>query len=183
MTKTFLGLTVSCARCHDHKFDAISARDYYALFGFLESSSYRLVRFDTLEQDHRLAAELTKLRRQHAPELRRAIAAAIRPTAQRLCDYLLASREALLAGPDEDAKPSQSFAARYRRRAASVAESRGLRADVLGEWMAHLVSSDSDDPFHAWARAASDARTREPSQLAEALAAIATTIKAEKEPA
>src|SRR5262249_14069266 len=116
MTKTFLGLTVSCARCHDHKFDAISARDYYALFGFLESSSYRLVRFDTLEQDHRLAAELTKLRRQHAPELRRAIAAAIRPTAQRLCDYLLASREALLAGPDEDAKPSQSFAARYRRR-------------------------------------------------------------------
>ena len=47
MTKTFLGLTVACARCHDHKFDAISTKDYYALFGFLESSNYRLVRFDT----------------------------------------------------------------------------------------------------------------------------------------
>ena len=38
LTKTFLGLTVSCARCHDHKFDAISTKDYYSLVGFLKSS-------------------------------------------------------------------------------------------------------------------------------------------------
>ncbi len=31
--KTFLALTVACARCHDHKFDAITQRDYYALAG------------------------------------------------------------------------------------------------------------------------------------------------------
>ena len=37
MSKAFLGLTVSCARCHDHKFDAISQADYYALFGVLSS--------------------------------------------------------------------------------------------------------------------------------------------------
>jgi mono/diheme cytochrome c family protein len=36
--KTFLGLTVACARCHDHKFDAISTKDYYALYGVLEST-------------------------------------------------------------------------------------------------------------------------------------------------
>ena len=30
-SKTFLGMTVACARCHDHKFDAISTKDYYAL--------------------------------------------------------------------------------------------------------------------------------------------------------
>ena len=46
LTKTFLGLTVSCARCHDHKFDAISTKDYYSLFGLLEGSAYRQVRFD-----------------------------------------------------------------------------------------------------------------------------------------
>ena len=33
VAKAFQGLTVTCARCHDHKFDAISQRDYYALFG------------------------------------------------------------------------------------------------------------------------------------------------------
>ena len=38
MSKAFQGLTVSCARCHDHKFDAISQRDYYALFGILASA-------------------------------------------------------------------------------------------------------------------------------------------------
>lgn len=38
--KAVLGLTVSCARCHDHKFDAISASDYYALYGYLLSSRY-----------------------------------------------------------------------------------------------------------------------------------------------
>jgi hypothetical protein len=32
-TKAFLGLTVSCARCHDHKFDPIPTKDYYSLYG------------------------------------------------------------------------------------------------------------------------------------------------------
>jgi hypothetical protein len=36
-TKTFLGLTVSCARCHDHKFDPIPTADYYALAGIFRS--------------------------------------------------------------------------------------------------------------------------------------------------
>lgn len=37
-SKSFLGLSVACARCHDHKFDAISTADYYALTGFLQST-------------------------------------------------------------------------------------------------------------------------------------------------
>ncbi|MDG2381146.1 MAG: PSD1 and planctomycete cytochrome C domain-containing protein [Pirellulaceae bacterium] len=39
--KTFLGLTIACARCHDHKFDAISTADYYALAGVLQSSGFQ----------------------------------------------------------------------------------------------------------------------------------------------
>ncbi len=35
--RTFLGLTISCARCHDHKFDPIDSRDYYALAGVFAS--------------------------------------------------------------------------------------------------------------------------------------------------
>ncbi|MFM7132326.1 MAG: DUF1549 domain-containing protein, partial [bacterium] len=40
MGKAFLGLSVACARCHDHKYDPISASDYYALYGILESSRF-----------------------------------------------------------------------------------------------------------------------------------------------
>jgi cytochrome c553 len=36
--KSFLGMTIGCARCHDHKFDPISTRDYYALAGILRST-------------------------------------------------------------------------------------------------------------------------------------------------
>ena len=37
-SRTFLGLTLACSRCHDHKFDPISNRDYYAIGGVLMSS-------------------------------------------------------------------------------------------------------------------------------------------------
>ena len=35
LARGFLGLTIACARCHDHKFDPISQQDYYALAGDL----------------------------------------------------------------------------------------------------------------------------------------------------
>jgi hypothetical protein len=62
MSKTFVGLTVSCARCHDHKFDAISTKDYYSLLGFLDSSTYRLVPFDTRTEHAKLAREIEAAR-------------------------------------------------------------------------------------------------------------------------
>src|SRR3954467_14902557 len=36
--RTFLGLTLGCARCHDHKFDPVTAADYYALAGVFKST-------------------------------------------------------------------------------------------------------------------------------------------------
>ncbi len=59
MTKTFLGLTVACARCHDHKFDAISTEDYYALSGFLQSSRRQTVLLDI---DRKIATGVEELR-------------------------------------------------------------------------------------------------------------------------
>ena len=38
--RTMLGMTLSCARCHDHKFDPVTTREYYGLYGFFASTRY-----------------------------------------------------------------------------------------------------------------------------------------------
>lgn len=45
-----LGLSLRCARCHDHKFDPLTSRDYYALYGFFASTGYP---FAGAEEDHK----------------------------------------------------------------------------------------------------------------------------------
>jgi hypothetical protein len=38
--QAFLGLTLRCARCHDHKFDPVSQKDYYALYGVFAATTF-----------------------------------------------------------------------------------------------------------------------------------------------
>jgi hypothetical protein len=140
MTKTFLGLTVACARCHDHKFDAISTRDYYSLYGFLQSSSYRLVRFDTCGQEKQTAAALAGLRARGRVTVGRALAGAARLVAGRLADYLMAAAEiAFTRSP----RPEE------------LARERHLDAALLKGWVEELLraSKDADHPLHPFARA------------------------------
>jgi cytochrome c553 len=158
--KTFLGLTVACARCHDHKFDAISTKDYYALFGFLESSSYRLARFDALPHNRRVADDLDKLRDRARAAVLKALAEDVRPVGEHVADYLLAAREALGTGAKSGAGGVEE-----------VARARKLDAALLGKWTAHLLAAarDERDPLHAWAVVAADPAAGEPKRLAEVL--------------
>ncbi len=89
MSKTFLGMTVACARCHDHKFDAISQRDYYALAGFLISSTYRQAPFAAMETHREVAAQLAQLRATEQSKLLQAAGQALRPSLERLAENLL----------------------------------------------------------------------------------------------
>jgi len=95
-TKTFLGLTVACARCHDHKFDAITAKDYYAFSGFLQSSNYRQVRYESMEHNKKIAQQLDKLEQTEGKEAWRAWLD--RPTQDNTEHYLLAARDVLQKG-------------------------------------------------------------------------------------
>ena len=44
VTRGLLGLTVACARCHDHKYDAIPTADYYSLYGVFLNTTEETVR-------------------------------------------------------------------------------------------------------------------------------------------
>jgi len=64
ISKAFLGLTVSCARCHDHKFDPISQQDYYGLAGIFTSWLPAQVTLDTPERQDLHCAELSAMKGQ-----------------------------------------------------------------------------------------------------------------------
>ena len=59
----WLGLTVGCAQCHDHKYDAFSQKDYYRLYAFFNAVSEPILRMGTPEQEKHIAdlnAQLVK---------------------------------------------------------------------------------------------------------------------------
>src|SRR5258706_4873710 len=72
ISKAFQGLTVSCARCHDHKFDPITQRDFYALYGVLASSRPGQLAIDAPDRVDANRLELAKLRSKLHHELARA---------------------------------------------------------------------------------------------------------------
>ncbi len=52
--QSLLGLSIGCARCHDHKYDAITAEDYYALYGIFASSQYSFPGGEEYKKPHNL---------------------------------------------------------------------------------------------------------------------------------
>ncbi|MEP6539476.1 MAG: PSD1 and planctomycete cytochrome C domain-containing protein, partial [Bryobacteraceae bacterium] len=70
-SKAFQGLTISCARCHDHKFDAISQKDYYSMFGILSGMRPTQVAIDSPDTLTRNKTELAALK----PRIKAALAA------------------------------------------------------------------------------------------------------------
>ena len=64
VTKAFQSLTVSCARCHNHKFDAISQADFYALYGIFTSTHPAVIDVNAPGTGKAEREELAKLKQQ-----------------------------------------------------------------------------------------------------------------------
>jgi mono/diheme cytochrome c family protein len=62
----FLGLTVSCAQCHDHKFDPISHKEYYQMFAFLNNADEPTLSVPTPEEERKLAEHREKVKQADA---------------------------------------------------------------------------------------------------------------------
>ena len=135
-SKTFLGVTVSCARCHDHMFDAISTKDYYALAGYLQSSRRQEAFLDP-HNKIKLAlneadvvrkkiedSSLTKFKENVTPEI--------------IARYLLASKDAI-SGKDKQA----------------VSKEYEVSLKVLDEWIKCLkepIIKDPEHPLFVWSQ-------------------------------
>jgi hypothetical protein len=143
VTRGTLGLTVACARCHDHKFDPIPTKDYYALHGIFASSEEPaelpllgpLVETpeyqDFLKQKAKIEAEIPEYKAKE-------VAKFIDELRQQAGDYLLGARDAARL---EDASKFDTFAGERKlnpavlRRWMSNLESRGKKADpIFGPW-------------------------------------------------
>ena len=109
--KAFLGLTLGCARCHDHKFDPIPQKDYYALAGIFKSTKTMLnfrnmaewqeVPLGTPENQQKLKEIQDKRAplKSSSEEIRKnAIAAVLKTAEGRLSDYRNAAKQ-LIALP------------------------------------------------------------------------------------
>jgi hypothetical protein len=88
LTRGTLGLTVACARCHDHKFDPIPTRDYYALYGVFQSSAEALAPCADGEN-----AELTALVKKNRDLMTKRREEQMTRTRAQAADYLKATRE------------------------------------------------------------------------------------------
>jgi cytochrome c553 len=96
---TWLALTTGCAQCHDHKFDALSQREFYQLYAFFNNADE--VNFNAPLPGEREAYETAKL--QHDRERAKALA----PVAQPLADLQAEWEKRLLHA---EAHPNEDFA-------------------------------------------------------------------------
>lgn len=152
-SKAFLGLTISCARCHDHKFDPISTRDYYSLASiFASTRTYE----DVESHDSRIyfvplvEKEIADRYRTHQMKIRgtgrvidtvtslgfeRSIEKGL---ARRLADSMVAAREVY----DDN------------RSLEEVARQHDLEPAVLNKWVEYLKPGDEPrDHLERWHRA------------------------------
>lgn len=165
--KTFLGLTIACARCHDHKFDAIATKDYYALAGVLQSSGYRLARYDTMEEEQRIAAELYQNRLSAGELFARTVAREMATRSYRSEGYLLAALE--LAQPQ-----AAGAATDLKERVEQLAKDKSLVPKRLLAWVTALqaAADDPSDGLHPLAK--SFARPATPEARRELLRTMAS---------
>src|SRR5262249_52008054 len=128
------------ARCHDHKFDAVSTRDYYALAGYLKSSRYQQAFIDAPERIAERARDLAALKAKVSELVVADLAPVWREQAALAARYLVAANR--WRGPNGPAP-------------ADVARAAGLDATRLERWVQALRAKEAggpDHPLHAWSQ-------------------------------
>jgi cytochrome c553 len=123
-TRGFLGLTVACAQCHDHKYDPIPSKDYYSLHGVFAStelSEYPLAGDD--------AVKSWQAQKKKIDDQKKAIEDFIKAQSAQVADVLA------------------SKTAAYIRTASGQKEATVLDDETLDRWKKYLERRDKEHPF------------------------------------
>lgn len=139
VTRGLMGLTVGCARCHDHKYDPIPQADYYSLYGVFQNCAERLMPLPHAATDSPEAAEFLKGLKEREQKLAEATAAKRAETSERIrariADYLLAQREL-------GKYPEMGFD--------QVLSKEDLIPTIVRRWQTFLTASADDPVFVPW---------------------------------
>lgn len=143
VTRGTMGLTVSCARCHDHKYDPIPTTDYYALYGVFDSCAVQLMPLkpdsDAGQTDAgvKVAAEVEEKRKLLLDERRDRCDAASNQIRDRVAEYLRAQTEL-------HKYPPAGFD--------QIITAQDLHPRIVSRWQTWLYNADrrQDAVFRAW---------------------------------
>jgi len=173
VSRSLLGLSVTCARCHDHKFDPIRSEDYYALYGIFANSVEPLLPppirksaggEESRKADREITAAETELKRFVASKYDELVDAARR----RAGEYLIAAENSRKAPKTDDFM--------------LIADGGDLNPTLIAQWRAYLEKSRRKDfrVMRLW-NACSDAREGAFSATIAQLAENETNARLRKE--
>ncbi|MEQ1826521.1 MAG: DUF1549 domain-containing protein, partial [Pirellula sp.] len=147
VTRGTMGLTVSCARCHDHKYDPIPTTDYYSLYGVFQNCTEKQVEMDREQlrksvENNEYRKELAKRIEKLQSKMQASRDAVAERTRKRFADYLFAQSEL-------HQYPEEGFD--------TVLATTDLIPTIVRHWESYLAGKNqSDDPiFGPWFRYAS----------------------------
>ena len=132
--RSVLGLSLGCARCHDHKYDPVSMRDYYALYGIFQSSLISFPGGEEHKQPANLVPLVSPMEAKRLDETHAATVSSIRAQVE-----LLQGRKAGLDGSEWAGGPDLAFESQVPGKAP------GKPWLALG---ANTVTAEAQSPFH-----------------------------------
>jgi hypothetical protein len=172
VTRGLMGLTVACARCHDHKYDPVASKDYYSLYGVFAScveptvpplfepapKTEEYAKFD--QQLKELEGKLTAFVKQKHDEL-------VTGARHRVAEYMLAAHAL------RDRPSTEEFML--------IADGKDLNPTMIVRWQAYLArrAKRHDPVFAPWHTAAA---LEEKEVAAQWEATLARTLNDEEKP-
>lgn len=143
VTRGLLGLTVACARCHDHKYDPVPSTDYYSLYGVFRSSTEPLVpplweKEPATEEYRKFAEELARKEKQLEDFVTARHRDLVTQARKRCGDYLHAANEARKHPPADDFM--------------LIADKGDLNPAMIARWRAYLEGTKKKNSaaWKAW---------------------------------